>query len=347
FNFCQTSPFSPLSTSRPGVFVAGAFGGPCDVIDAVTQGAAAATTCATWLKENGAGLIRLQPSPPSPVPPGSSSRAGVFICECDALAASLDLDELEKYCRSLPGVDMVQRLSLCNSPAGEQLSQAINEHGLARVVAAACSARALEPVLRGHLARAGLPGEALRIVNILDHAARIYSGRTEFATKKAGDLVRMAVARVKAATPGISERVAVAPAALVLGGGAAGIVAALTLGDLGYEVHLVEKETRLGGNALLIHHTLKGADVQGWLAVQIRRLMQHPRIHVHLDAQILNTTGQPGSFRTEIEITGERREIITHGVTILATGAGEKKPRHYLYGQHQAVVTGLELEDLL
>ncbi|OIQ54354.1 FAD-dependent oxidoreductase [Neomoorella thermoacetica] len=345
--FCQTSPLAPVSTPQPGIFVAGAFSGPCDVIDAVTQGSAAATACAAWLKENGAGPVKSPLLPPSSGAVDPSPRTGVFICGCDHLAANLDLKGLEEYCRSLPGVDTVRELSLCDPQAGEEFLRAINENGLGRVVVAACSARALEPVLKARLDQAGLPGVGLKIVNILDHAARIYSGRVEMATRKAGDLVRMAIAGIKATAPYMNDAITVAPATLVIGGGAAGMTTALHLGDLGYEVHLVEKESQLGGNLLRIQRTLRGADVQAWLAGQIRRLMQHPRIHVHLDARILDTSGKPGSFQTEIEIAGERRESITHGVTILATGAGEKKTQQYLYGQHPAVVTALELEDLL
>ncbi|WP_187296536.1 NAD(P)-binding protein [Neomoorella thermoacetica] len=254
--FCQTSPLSPVSTPQPGIFVAGAFSGPCDVIDAVTQGSAAATACAAWLKENGASPVKSPLLPPSSVAVDPSPRTGVFICGCDRLAANLDLKGLEEYCRSLPGVDMVQKLSLCDPPAGEQLLRAINENGLGRVVVAACSARALEPVLKARLDQAGLPGVGLKIVNILDHAARIYSGRVEMATRKAGDLVRMAIAGVKATVPYMNEEATVTPAALVIGGGAAGMTAALHLGDLGYEVHLVEKESQLGGNLLRMQRKL-------------------------------------------------------------------------------------------
>ncbi|OIQ11400.1 NAD(P)-binding protein [Neomoorella thermoacetica] len=151
---------------------------------------------------------------------------------------------------------MVQKLSLCDPPAGEQFLRAINENGLGRVVVASCSARALEPVLKARLDQAGLPGVGLKIVNILDHAARIYSGRVEMATRKAGDLVRMAIAGIKATAPYMNDAVMVAPATLVIGGGAAGMTAALHLGDLGYEVHLVEKESQLGGNLLRMQRKL-------------------------------------------------------------------------------------------
>ncbi|MDN5344602.1 MAG: heterodisulfide reductase subunit [Clostridia bacterium] len=392
--FCLTPALAPVATSRPGIFVAGAFNGPCDVIDAVTQGSAAAATCAAWLQEkeretphasplapkeaenDSTAGFNLEPalagSYPSPTshlqPPTSIYRVGVFICACDQLDAGLDLDQLEEYCRTLPGVVRVQRLSLCDPAAGEELRQAIAASGLNRVVTAACSARALEPVVKRHLVRAVLPemlpgvkaltanntapaggedGCIYKIVNLLDHGVRLYSNRPELATRKARDLIRMAVASLNVAPPPVEEMITITPAALVIGGGIAGMVAALTLGDLGYEVHLVEKETHLGGHGRRLGHTLTGADVQTYLDELNRRLTQHPHIHLHLDAEIIATAGHPGSFRTEIDVAGERRETIGHGVTILATGAGEKKPQQYLYGHHPAVVTGLELEDLL
>ncbi|MDN5348294.1 MAG: heterodisulfide reductase subunit, partial [Clostridia bacterium] len=275
-------------------------------------------------------------------------RIGVFICDCEQLSSSLDLKLLEEYGRSLPDVAWVQKSPLCNFSAAEQLQRAVKEQGLSRIIAAACSARALEPVITGCLAKAGLPGSAARVVNILDHAARIYSHDREFATKKAQDLVRMAAARVREAVVRLSENIPVSPSALVVGGGVAGMVCALTLGDLGYEVYLVEKEANLGGNARRLQRTLTGAEVQAWLSELTQRVIEHPRIHIYFGAKVSATGGKLGSFKTELEFAeGGRREVIRHGVTVLATGAVEKRPKHYLYGAHPAVVTGLELEELL
>ncbi len=446
--FCLTPALDPVTTSRPGVFVAGAFNEPCDVIDAVTQASAAAATCAACLLEkerktppaphlilqdavnesvgtcpstelpggrNPASSCQHPASylaPPSDVslvgdpatgghqqqaqnstvingnqelasagscePPASHLspsapiKAGIFLCACDQVAAGLDLNALEEYCRTLPGVVRVQRLSLCHPDAGAELRQAVSTNGLNRVVAAACSARALEPVLKGHLTRAGLlaaphdsaataiatvPADRasagdqddciVKVVNLLDHAVKLYRNRPAQATSKAQDLIRMAAASLMAAPPPVSETITVTPAALVIGGGIAGMVAALHLGDLGYEVHLVEKDGQLGGHGRRLHHTLSGADVSSYLEGLKQRLTRHPGIHLHLDAQIIATAGHPGAFETEIAIAGERRQTINHGVTILAPGAAEKQPLQYLYGQHPAVITGLELEDRL
>ncbi|WP_406676672.1 FAD-dependent oxidoreductase [Neomoorella carbonis] len=351
YGFCQSPALSPFATTREGVFVAGAFSGPCDVIDAVTQGSAAAAACASWLKEAGLPYWSSLPSKIQFVSlPGGNNippRTGVFVCGCDQLSAGLDLKELEEYSRSLPGVAWVERLSLCAGGAGGQLRRAIKEHSLNRVVVAACSARALEPLVNTYSRQAGLPGSVAKVVNVLDHAARIYSGRKDRATRKARDLVRMAAARALTAPAGMVEEWSITPAALVIGGGVAGMVAALTLADLDFEVHLVEKEGRLGGNALRLQYTLQGADVEAYLARLSQRLSKHPRIHIHLNAQARTITGRLGSFATEIEGTGGREENIRHGVIIIATGAAEKKPRQHLYGQHPAAITGLELEDLL
>jgi len=353
YGFCQSPTFTPASTSRPGIFVAGAFAGPSDVIDTVTQGSAAAASCVTWLKQSGltSGNViapGLQQPVSSVVNNNPAPRVGVFICPCDDLSSGLDLNRLEEYCSLLPGVAWVQKLPICDPPARKQLQRTINEYELNRIVVAACSARALEPQLAACLAQAGLPASAVRVVNVLNHAVKIYSGHKELATQKAKDLVRMAAARMRAATPPLPESIPVAPTALVVGGGVAGMVAALTLGNLGYEVHLVEKEAQLGGNARRLHHTLGGTDLQAWLADLNRQIIDHPKVQIYLDARLLATEGQLGSFNTELEIaTRGERKIIFHGITILATGAVEKKPQQYLYGQHAAVVTGLELEDLL
>lgn len=138
---------------------------------------------------------------------------------------------------------------------------------------------------------------------------------------------------------------------LVIGGGLAGMTAALTLAEQGYEAHLVERRAELGGMLQQIHYTLEGHDVQQYLRELVTRVRQHPRVHVYTDAEIESLTGYVGNFTTTIRQNGSNGSAgaheIAHGVVILATGATPYEPHEYLYGEHPAVVTGLELEAML
>jgi heterodisulfide reductase subunit A2 len=174
----------------------------------------------------------------------------------------------------------------------------------------------------------------------------VHSGAPDQATEKAIDLVRMAVGRTARLTPLQQEMVSVNNAALVIGGGVAGMTAALTLADQGFPVHLVEKDTQLGGTARQLHHTLDGRDIQAFLAEAISHVSNHPRITVYLGSRAGKVEGHIGNFRSTI--SGESGPIeVQHGAIVVATGATEEKPRSFGYGQNPRVITQLELTDRL
>ncbi|SMB99716.1 heterodisulfide reductase subunit A [Thermanaeromonas toyohensis ToBE] len=352
YGFAAISPFSPVSNGQPGVFVAGAFTGPCDVIDAVTQGSAAAAACLLRLRELGHTLdfsSSSSLSQSSPSNSGSSFGIGVIICDCPLLKGNLNLKELEKYALTLTGVTAVKWVISCPLKDTREIERLIKDQALGHVVIAACSARALEPVMVRCLKEIGLPLNRGRVVNLLAHATRLYSDSPR-ATNKAKELIRIAVNRVQSSPPlkVMGEGAILNSAALVVGGGVAGMVSALTLARLGYEVHLVEKEKRLGGNARCLYQVLEGGQVESWLSTLEEQVSTHPQVHLYLGARVIKSEGQVGCFKSTVEIDEERkREIIEHGALIIATGAKEKEPNQYLYGQHPRVVTGLKLEERL
>ena len=154
------------------------------------------------------------------------------------------------------------------------------EKGLNRVVIAACSPRTLEPLFRDTLREAGINQYYLDMANIREHNSWVHSKEKEEATDKAKDIIRMSVARACHLKPLQEFDLPVNKAALIVGGGIAGMTCALSIVDQGHEVYIVEKGEELGGMARRLHTTLEGLDVQKYLADLVRKVYQHPLIHV-------------------------------------------------------------------
>jgi heterodisulfide reductase subunit A len=182
------------------------------------------------------------------------------------------------------------------------------------------------------------------MANIREHCSWVHSREKEDATQKAKEIVRMSVARALHLEPLQEFDLPVNPTGLVVGGGLAGMTSALSIANQGHEVHLVEKDTDLGGMARRIHYTLEGLDVQAYLRDLIRKVYQHPLIHVYTDAAITEAAGYVGNFVTRVKSEGRVKEI-KHGATVIAIGADEYKPTEYLYGADDRVMTQLELEE--
>jgi len=234
----------------------------------------------------------------------------------------------------------------CADDSQDRIKAKIHEHRLNRVVIASCTPRTHEPIFRDTLRDAGLNPYLLEMANIRDQCSWVHSADPDKATRKAVDLVCMAAARTARLMPLRQELVPVQNAALVIGGGVAGMTAALALADQGFPVHLLEKTAELGGIARQLHHTLDGQDVQAFLAETIRRVNGHAKISVHLNSHAAKVEGHIGNFRTTIAGPENACEI-HHGAVVLATGAKEEKPHSFAYGQSPRVLTQLELSDRL
>jgi heterodisulfide reductase subunit A len=179
----------------------------------------------------------------------SNPRIGVFICNCGKnIASSVDCDRVAEYARGLPGVAGVYlNKYTCSDPGQQEIEKAIEKDGLERVVVAACSPRMHEPTFRSCVSRAGLNPYLMEMANLREHCSWVHSGDRDGATGKAEQLVRSAVARAQFLEPQEEATVPVTQAALVIGGGVAGIQAALDLAEAGHHVYLVEREPTIGG----------------------------------------------------------------------------------------------------
>ena len=348
YGFCRTKPFEPTSTSRPGVYVCGAFQGPKDIPETVTQ-ASGAVVDATGKIASARGTLTTKREYPEELDVAAEEpRIGVFVCHCGInIGGVVNVPSVKEYASNLPNVVFAdENLYTCSTDTQEKIKNAIKEHNLNRVIVASCSPRTHEPMFRETIRDGGLNKYLFEMANIRDQCSWVHMRQKEEATFKAKDLVRMAVANARLNRPLGELAVSVIQKGLVIGGGVAGMTAALKVAEQGYEVFLLEKEAQLGGNLRNLHYTLEGQDVQAFVKDLIHRVTNHPHIHVIVNALVVDFSGSKGNFSTGVMVapTMYYRKI-EHGILILATGAEEWKPTEYLYGQDPRILTQLDLEN--
>jgi heterodisulfide reductase subunit A len=348
YGFCQSNAFSPIETSRPGIYACGVFHAPMDIPDSVTMASGAAALSSQLLSECRGTLVKEKIYPSERNVHGEPPRIGVFICRCGTnIAKTVDVPRLVRYAGGLDNVVHVEEtLFACSIDATNHMRETIMEKGLNRVVVAACTPRTHEVVFQETLREAGLNPYLFEMANIREQCAWVHASDEDAATRKAQDLVRMAISKARLFEPLKQLSTSINRSALVIGGGISGMESALGLARQGFEVHLVEQSEVLGGIARRISHTLEGGDVQVYLSDLVRRVGQNNLIHVYTEANVVETSGFVGNFSTKIAVRQEKivKEIL-HGVTIVATGGAEYKPTEYLYGKDPKVLTLLEMEE--
>jgi len=348
FNFCKTSVFSPAESSREGIYVAGPFVEPKDIPETVMQASAAASQVLALLKDSQGTLIRSREYPAEKEVKGEEPRIGIFVCHCGTnIAGVVNVPSVVEYAKTLPDVVYVENnLYTCSNDTQERIKQIINEHHLNRVVVASCTPRTHEPLFRNTLREVGLNPYLFEMANIRDQCSWVHMHEPEAATEKSKDLVRMAVAKARLLEPLSRRLVKVNKSALVIGGGLAGMTAALSIANEGFDAYIVEKENELGGNLRNIHYLLNGEKPQAELQRLREKIWQNSRVHVFTGATIGTIDGTIGDFRTNLSMNGQSTEI-GHGIVIVATGATEYKPTEHLYGQDDRVLTQRQLEERL
>ncbi len=345
YGFATTDSFEPVRTSRPGVFVCGSFQAPKDIPSSVIEASASAGAASNTLAEARWTLTRKKEIAPEVETRGEPPRIGVFVCCCGTnIAGVVDVPAVVEYAKTLPYVVYAEKnMFSCSQDTQNNMAALIKEHRLNRVVVAACTPKTHEPLFQETLTNAGLNKYVFEMANIRNHCSWVNKSNPAMATEKSKDLVRMAVSKIKLMEPLKEAELQVNQAALVIGGGVAGMTAAKTLANQGYHTYLVEKSDRLGGQALLLHETWQAEDVQKNLKGMIDEVQGDPNIDIFANAEIVKTDGFFGNFKTTIQ-TGEKTEELVHGVAIIASGAHELKPDLYLYGQDERVLTSLDLD---
>ncbi|MGD2206919.1 MAG: FAD-dependent oxidoreductase, partial [Anaerolineae bacterium] len=350
YGFPRTDPYHPTHTGQPGLFLAGAFREPMDIPDTVAEATGAAAQVAAYLGHK---------PPRSQPPPSPSSRdladempaIGLFVCDCHGDLSAIGVPHLLDWARQLPGVAFAQSLPLaCTQEGQATLQAAIEAHRLNRVVLAACSHRLYAPQFEALMRRAGLDPRLLARVNLREEV--VLPHRTDGAPllAKSQSLVAMAVAAMKTMAGldalSLGAQQTLTRHALVVGGGAAGLTAALTLARLDIPVDLVERDPDLGGQWRHIRYQPDRSDPQAALHHLIAQVEADPRIRLHHGAHLARTQGKPGLYRSTLTIEGQAHTV-EHGALIVATGGKPAPTTDYLYGQDPRVLTQRELEQQL
>jgi heterodisulfide reductase subunit A-like polyferredoxin len=389
YGFCHTVQFDPLQTSKPGIYAVGPFREPKDIPETVVEASGAAALAAGLLAQARGTLVTPPVYPPERDVSGEEPRIGVFVCHCGSnIGGFLDVPAVAEYAATLPCVVHAEHnLYTCSQDSIQRITEKAKELGLNRVVVASCTPRTHEPLFQDSIRQAGLNPYLFEMANIRNQCSWVHSDNWDVATEKAKDLVRMAVARAARLGSLYKQELPVQQSALVIGGGVAGMTAALALSAQGFPVDLVERRGQLGGNLRQLHYALDdvkpgiGYSVLGidhntqypisntheYLHNLIRRVESHPLITVHLNTEVVESGGFTGNFTSTLRTVGQTRKVsappwpgearenpsgpgqttIRHGVTIVATGGQEYRGKEYLYGQDKRVLTGQEFEALL
>jgi heterodisulfide reductase subunit A-like polyferredoxin len=355
--FCRTTPFAPLETTRPGIFALGPFQEPKDIPESVVEASGAAGMAGTLLASARWTETREADYVPERDVSEEEPRIGVFICNCGSnIAGFVDVPAVAEYAATLPGVVHAEHnLYTCSQDTIRHITEVTTELRLNRAVVASCSPLTHEPLFQDAIRQAGLNPNLFEMANIRNHCSWVHPDNWEAATEKAKDLVRMAVAKAARLEALHKTEVQVQKAALVIGGGAAGMNAALTLAQQGFAVHLVEREDRLGGNLLHLRYSLQEVRRPGerrWLDPRayaeelVGRVNAAPLIMVHLETELVDTAGFVGDFTSRLQ--GPEGEFeVRHGVTIVATGGVEYRGPEYGYGSDPRILTQQEFEQVL
>jgi len=278
---------------------------------------------------------------------GSQVRIGVYVCHCGVnISSVVDVAQVAQFAATLPGVVVARDyLYMCSDPGQALIRQDIEEQDLTRIVVASCSPRMHEPTFQAAAQKADLNPYLVDMANIREQCAWVHQARQE-ATEKAKSLVASAVAKAALLEPLEEREVPVVPGAVVIGGGLAGLTAALDMADAGFPVTLIERSDRLGGRAADLDRTFPTLELVGeLLAPLVERVTTHPGIDVLLESQVTEVTGYVGNFSLQV---GDRQ--IEAGSIVVATGYDLFDPRRkpeYGYGQYPNVITTAEMEQRL
>jgi heterodisulfide reductase subunit A-like polyferredoxin len=348
YGFIETESFTPVSTSRKGIYASGTVTEPKDIPESVTQASAAAAEAAKSIADARSTEVVEKTYPVERDIKAEFPRIGVFVCHCGInIAGVVDVKKVVEVAKTLPYVIYSDdTLFTCSQDSQEKIKEKIKELNLNRVVIASCTPRTHEPLFQDTLRQVGLNPHLFEMANLRDQNSWVHKNAPGSATEKAVDAVRMAVAKSSDLYPVRHMQIPVLSSALVIGGGIAGLQAALSIADQGYQVYVVEKEPELGGHLKDIYLGANGEKPQELLKQTIEHVTSHPLIQVFTNTTVQHVSGYVGNFSTTLDTHKKEKTptMIQHGAIIVATGGVPYQPKEYQYKKSDDVLTQTEFE---
>ena len=347
WGFCQTKPFAPVDTTREGIYVCGCASAPKDIGDTLIEAGAAACQASKLLSQP-----HVQPVPPKApekLVEEEEPRLGVLLCGCgEEIASTLDLEQIAEFSKEFSSVAYVERVPyLCYSDDWKRISEGVGKHKVNRLIIGTCTPYINARLFKKPVEDIGLNSSLVQTVNLREDIAWVHRDSPTAATEKAKSLLAMAIEVAKSQESLPLRPEAVNPRALVIGGGLAGLTAALSIAQHGLEVHLVEKSSELGGNLKHIHSTLEGGDTQALLKDIITQVKTNNLINLYLETELAEARGYVGNYMVSFKTKDSTLHPLEVGAIIIASGGEESQSTEYLYGQSRQVITQRELEEKL
>lgn len=348
YGFVQTDPYNPTLTTREGVYASGTVTEPKDIPESVIQASAAAADAAKDIYSARGSEIIEKKYPEEIDITNEIPRVGVFLCHCGInIGSVVDIAKVLQETKDLSHVMYVDDSTFsCSQDSLEKIKEKIKQYNLNRIVVASCTPRTHEPLFQDTLKESGLNPHLFEMANLRDQNSWVHKSNAAAATQKAIDSVRMAIAKSINLKPVYNQKVSVVKNALVIGGGIAGMTAALSIADQGFKVFLIEKEQQLGGHLAEIYLGIHDENPQKLLQETLSKIKNHPHITTFTNSTITSVSGYVGNYKTVISNDNKTNEI-EHGVIIVATGAKPYTPHEYHYGSSKNIITQTDFEKQL
>ncbi|MBE0415034.1 MAG: CoB--CoM heterodisulfide reductase iron-sulfur subunit A family protein [Dehalococcoidia bacterium] len=349
WGFCKTRELSPVATSREGIYVCGSASAPKDIADTLVEAGAAACQVSILLSSRRSQSFTMKGYPEELDVREMEARVAIFLCRCgEEIASAIDMQKMVDFAKGLPVVVYVEEIPyLCLKDAVAGMKGRIKGEKANRVVLAACSAFAYKRLFIDAIRDVGLNPALLEVVDIREQLSWIHRDHKEAATDKGKRLLAIALEKVGAQEPLHTLPQRVEPRALVIGGGLAGLTAAQSLAEQGFEAHLVERTAEWGGNLRHIFTILEGGEPQALLQDLIKRAEENPLTHLHQETEVIQVSGYAGNFETTLKDRNGALQPLKVGAIIVATGGEAYEPKEYCYGESERVITQTELEKQL
>ncbi|MHC1574987.1 MAG: FAD-dependent oxidoreductase [Candidatus Methanogasteraceae archaeon] len=333
---------APMTTSVPGIFACGTIVAPKDIPDTVADASGAASKAHSILASERGTLVTERTYPPEKDITEEEPRIGVVVCDCGInIASVVDVPAVVEYVNTLPHVvHAYEQTYACSTDSLDHIKDVIKEHNLNRVVVASCTPRTHEPLFQDTCRDAGLNPYLFELANIREHCSWVHQQEPDLATEKAKDIIRMSVARVALLDPLYTQKLDFNHGGLVIGGGVAGMTAALDIAEKGFTTYLIERGPELGGLLRTFTRLQDGRTTSEILDPMIAAVTSNPNLTVYTGTTLDEVEGAMGRFKGKLS-NGEEIEF---GATIIATGANEFVPEGYFEYGRDNVITQSALE---